>query len=200
MSFLTRFLNLFRRASLNQEFDEEIRFHLEASIATYEHRGLTQEEAEAEASRRFGSIEKAKRQMQEVRIMKRAVTVGALAVLSVSIAAVAWIWSRPGESRHTPSYYRATDVGIAPPRVVRERRPYYPEEAKLAKVQGEVFMECTVRPDGICSDIQVTKSLDPMWLDREAIRTLEEWRFSPGTLRGEPVPVRVNVEFRFTLR
>ena len=73
-------------------------------------------------------------------------------------------------------------------------------EAKQTKEQSEVLMECIVEPDGICSDIRVTKSLDATRLDREAIRALEEWRFTPGMLEGETVPVRVDVQFRFALR
>lgn len=200
MSLLTRFLNVFRKASLSREFDEELRFHLDESIARYMHHGLSRQEAEAEASRRFGSIEHAKGWMQEVRIMKRSVLVVALTVLSMSAAAGVWIWLRHGDSPQPTRFYQATDAGITRPKVVREQKPDYPEEAKLARVQGEVFMECTVQPDGLCSDIQVTKSLDPAWLDGEAVRALEEWRFAPGTLRGQPVPVRVNIEFSFRLR
>jgi TonB family protein len=112
----------------------------------------------------------------------------------------AFVGKQPFEWPRPPRYYQATDAGITRAKVVRERKPNYPTEDKLSEVQSEVFVECTVQPDGACSDIQVAKSLDPRGLDREAVRALGDWRFTPGTLRGEPVPVGANVEFRFTLR
>jgi protein TonB len=61
-------------------------------------------------------------------------------------------------------------------------------------------MECVVQTSGVCSDIQVAKSLDPRGLDQEAIRAVREWRFKPGTRKGEPVPVLVDIEIRFAVR
>jgi hypothetical protein len=34
----------------------------------------------------------------------------------------------------------------------------------------------------------------------EAIKAAKQWRFSPGTRLGEPVPVVVSIELSFTLR
>jgi protein TonB len=61
-------------------------------------------------------------------------------------------------------------------------------------------MECIVQTTGVCEDVQIARSLDPAWLDQEAIRAIRDWRFRPGTRMGEPVPVKVNVEFSFTIR
>jgi TonB family protein len=60
-----------------------------------------------------------------------------------------------------------------------------------AKVQGIVEMSAVVLPDGTVTDVQITRSLDQSFgLDEEAKRTARLWRFRPGTLKGEPVPVR----------
>jgi protein TonB len=69
-----------------------------------------------------------------------------------------------------------------------------------AQIEGTVLMECVVQTTGICEDIQVARSLDPRWLDQEAVKAVQEWRFSPARRMGEPVPVMVNIEMRFTLR
>lgn len=61
-------------------------------------------------------------------------------------------------------------------------------------------MGCVVQTNGVCEDIRVTKSLDPQGLDREAVKAIQEWRFQPGTRMGEPVPILVDIELRFTLR
>ena len=60
---------------------------------------------------------------------------------------------------------------------------------------------CVVRPDGKCSDIRITKSLDTMFgLDEQAIASAREWVFRPGMRMGQPVPVLVTLEIGFTIR
>jgi TonB family protein len=58
-----------------------------------------------------------------------------------------------------------SDVGITPPTVILERKPIYPSEALKARIEGDVIMECVVQTTGLCDDIHVAKSFDPMWLD-----------------------------------
>ena len=49
--------------------------------------------------------------------------------------------------------------------------------------------------------IKITRSLDSTFgLDQQAIIAVKQWRFRPGTYKGQPVPVLVNVELTFTLR
>jgi TonB family protein len=92
-------------------------------------------------------------------------------------------------------------AGITLPRVLREVKPQYTPDAMRAKVQGSVWLECIVMPDGSVGDVRVTKSLDPVFgLDQEAIRAAKQWRFTPGIRQGEPVPVIISIELTFTLR
>ena len=91
--------------------------------------------------------------------------------------------------------------GITLPTVMREVRPAYTADAMRAKVQGSVWLECIVMPDGSVGDVKVTRSLDPIFgLDQEAIRAAKQWRFRPGMRQGEPVPVIITIELTFTLR
>ena len=54
-----------------------------------------------------------------------------------------------------------------------------------AKVQGSVWLECIVMPDGSVGDVKVTRSLDPIFgLDQEAIKAAKQWRFRPGHAPG----------------
>jgi TonB family protein len=92
-------------------------------------------------------------------------------------------------------------AGITLPRVLREVKPQYTADAMRAKVQGSVWLECIVMPDGSVGDVRVTRSLDPIFgLDQEAIKAAKQWRFSPGIRQGEPVPVIITIELTFTLR
>ena len=91
--------------------------------------------------------------------------------------------------------------GITLPSVVREVKPAYTADAMRAKVQGSVWLECIVMPDGTVGDVKVTRSLDPIFgLDQEAIKAAKQWRFRPGMRQGEPVPVIITIELTFTLR
>ncbi len=91
--------------------------------------------------------------------------------------------------------------GVTSPRLIREVKPTYTSEAMRARIQGLVKMEAIVLPDGSVGTVKVTKSLDPTFgLDKEAIRTVQQWRFEPGRRLGQPVPVLIEIEMSFTLR
>ena len=91
--------------------------------------------------------------------------------------------------------------GVETPRPVREIKPRYTAEAMRAKVQGAVWLEAVVLPDGSVGDVKVVRSLDRNFgLDDEAVKAAKQWRFIPGTRFGEPVAVLVTIELTFTLR
>jgi protein TonB len=93
--------------------------------------------------------------------------------------------------------------GVSSPVLLKEVKPNYTGDAMRAKLQGVVEMECIVLPDGTVDpkSIKITRSLDANFgLDQQAIIAVKQWRFRPGTFKGQPVPVVVNVELTFTLR
>jgi predicted permease len=57
---LARFLSLFRRATLDREFDEEAKSHLELAVEDFMTRGLPEPEARRLARIKFGAIEASK--------------------------------------------------------------------------------------------------------------------------------------------
>ena len=60
----------------------------------------------------------------------------------------------------------AAPIGPAPASrcrtVLREVKPAYTADAMRAKVQGSVWLECIVMPDGSVGEVKVTRSLDPI--------------------------------------
>jgi protein TonB len=91
--------------------------------------------------------------------------------------------------------------GVELPRVIQEIRPQYTADAMRAKVQGTVWVECVVMPDGTVGEANITKSLDSVFgLDQEALKAAKRWRFIPGRRLGQPVSVLVTIELTFTLR
>jgi protein TonB len=93
--------------------------------------------------------------------------------------------------------------GVSPPVLMKEVKPNYTGDAMRAKLQGVVEMEAVVLADGSVDPnrIKITRSLDSTFgLDQQAIIAVKQWKFRPGTYKGQPVPVIVNVELTFTLR
>ena len=92
-----------------------------------------------------------------------------------------------------------SDVQV--PRLVRDVKPSYTANAMRAKIQGEVLLQAVVQPDGRVGDVRILRSLDPKHgLDDQAMRTVRQWEFQPGTRQGEPVPVAVTIAIAFTLK
>ncbi len=89
---------------------------------------------------------------------------------------------------------------VTAPRVIREVRPTYTNEALSHKIQGTVVLELVVRADGRPSDIRVIRALDPGGLDEQAIIAASQWRFEPGRLASRPVDVLVTVMLDFWIR
>ena len=91
--------------------------------------------------------------------------------------------------------------GVTSPVVTFDPKPKYTADAMRAKVQGVVQMSAVVLPNGTVTDIRIVRSLDQTFgLDEEAKKTAAQWRFRPGTLKGEPVAVRIIIELEFNLR
>jgi TonB family protein len=92
-------------------------------------------------------------------------------------------------------------AGVSAPTAVTRGTPRYTAEAMRARITGTVMLSGTVMPDGTIADIAVIQSLDPkLGLDATAIETAQSWRFQPGLRAGEPVPVRITLEFDFNLK
>jgi periplasmic protein TonB len=91
--------------------------------------------------------------------------------------------------------------GVTTPTLLHQVKPRYTADAMRLRIQGSVWVECVVLPDGSVGDARVTRSLDARFgLDDEAIAAAKQWRFRAGTLNGRPVPVIVSIELMFSVR
>ena len=76
----------------------------------------------------------------------------------------------------------------------------YPNKALNAKVQGKVFVQFIVNPDGKLSDFEVVKGIG-MGCDEEAVRVLQAApAWSPGKQRGKPVHVKMVLPVNFVYK
>ena len=86
-----------------------------------------------------------------------------------------------------------------PPRLLREVKADYSEDARRANVEGEVILEIVVRRDGSVSDVRLLNGLTG-GLNERAIAAVRQWRFAPATRLGQAVDVVVEVAVEFKLR
>jgi protein TonB len=90
---------------------------------------------------------------------------------------------------------------VTEPKLLKGPKPNYTPGAMKAKVQGSVFMEAVVLTDGTVGEVRVVRSLDKgHGLDDEAVRTVKEWRFTPGKKNDIAVPVVVEIQMSFSMR
>lgn len=89
--------------------------------------------------------------------------------------------------------------GIDPPRLLREVKAEYTDEARRRGITGNVVLEIVVKRDGSVGDVTVLQGRGA-GLDQRAAAAVRQWRFSPARRRGEPVDVIVEVAVEFTLR
>ncbi len=76
----------------------------------------------------------------------------------------------------------------------------YPPLAKESGIQGRVFINFVVEPDGSISNVKVLRGIGG-GCDEEAVRVVERMpKWSPGKQRGKPVRVSYNLPVKFTLQ
>lgn len=89
--------------------------------------------------------------------------------------------------------------GIEPPRLLREVKADYTDEARRRGIRGDVVLEVVVTHDGNVGDVKVLQGLGA-GLESRAIAAVRQWKFAPATRKGQPVDVLVEVAVEFTLR
>ena len=76
----------------------------------------------------------------------------------------------------------------------------YPEVAAENGIQGRVFVQFVVEPDGSISNVRVLRGVDPA-LDKEAVRVVQNSpKWNPGKQRGKPVRVSYTFPITFVLQ
>jgi protein TonB len=90
---------------------------------------------------------------------------------------------------------------VTEPKLLKGPKPNYTPESAKANVQGSVFVEAVVLTDGTVDEVRVVRSLDKEHgLDDAVVKTVKEWRFTPGRKNDIAVPVVVEIQMSFSLR
>lgn len=104
----------------------------------------------------------------------------------------------PSSGDGAPVDARRIGGDVRPPRALVRVQPVYPEEARLARTQGEVIVDAVIDEQGGVSRVRVLKGL-PNGLDDAAVEAVKQWKFAPATLYGKPVAVYFTLTVNFKL-
>jgi len=94
----------------------------------------------------------------------------------------------------------AQALPIMPPRVTFQVLPQYPEGALEAGLQGTTLLSVQVALDGTVRDLQVKTTSGAAELDKAAIASVAQWKFSPATQGGQAIASRFEIPVRFVLQ
>ena len=94
--------------------------------------------------------------------------------------------------------YRAGS-GVEAPRLLREVKATYTDEARRRGTTGNVILEIVITRDGTVGDVSVRRGLGG-GLDERAIEAVRQWKFAPARRLGAPVDVIVEVAVEFKMR
>jgi protein TonB len=86
---------------------------------------------------------------------------------------------------------------VSAPRLIYRVEPEYPLIAVSAQIEGMVILEATVDHTGVVRDARVLRSRGV--LDAPAISAVEQWRYEPLMLNGQPTPFVLTVTVSFSL-
>jgi TonB family protein len=88
--------------------------------------------------------------------------------------------------------------GIAPPKIVSQVPPEYPDTLKAKGIQGRVVLALIITDEGTPSNLKVLKS-DNEGLNQAALDAVNRWRWEPPLLDGKAVSVEWIVTLNFRL-
>lgn len=81
--------------------------------------------------------------------------------------------------------------------LVRQVLPVYPPIAKTAHISGSVILHAIIGKDGTVEHLALISG--PPLLVRSAMDAVQQWRYRPTMLNGEPVEVDTTITVVFTL-
>lgn len=86
---------------------------------------------------------------------------------------------------------------VQAPKLIQQVQPVYPPLARQAHIQGDVVIESVIDIAGRVTQMKVVSG-SPL-LVQAAEQALEQWRYQPTLLNGQPVAVDMLVTLHFTL-
>lgn len=87
--------------------------------------------------------------------------------------------------------------GVSAGLLVHKVQPVYPREARQDRIQGTVVLRAVINKEGRIQDLQLISG--PKELAPAAIGAVQQWRYRPYLLMGNPVEVDTEILVNFQL-
>jgi len=105
--------------------------------------------------------------------------------------------SKPPESdSELPRRVRVSQ-GVSTGLLVTKVQPLYPDDARLARIQGSVVLKAEIDKNGDVEDLTLVSG-HPL-LAPAALEAVKQWKYKPYLLNGQPVAVETQVTVAFQL-
>jgi protein TonB len=104
----------------------------------------------------------------------------------------------PGSGGNTGGGPKRIGGGVSAPQLIYSVEPEFSEEARKAKVAGNVLVNLWVDTNGLPSHVHVIRGVG-MGLDEKAVEAVKQYKFKPAMENGKPVLVELNVEVNFQI-
>jgi protein TonB len=104
----------------------------------------------------------------------------------------------PGSGGNTGGGVFHIGGGVSQPVVLFAPEPEFSEEARKAKVAGNVVVYLQVDTNGRPTHVHVIRGIG-LGLDEKAVEAVRQYKFKPAMKDGKPVIVEMNVEVNFQI-
>jgi protein TonB len=98
---------------------------------------------------------------------------------------------------HAKPHTLHVNAGVQAARLVQRVEPVYPFLAKSIHREGRVELQAIIATDGRIKSLKVVSG-DPMFV-QSAQSAVQEWRYQPTLLNGEPVEIDTYITVVYTL-
>jgi protein TonB len=114
-------------------------------------------------------------------------------------SAVAAADTPPGDNDTGPVPQRVrVSQGVSQGLLTHQVAPVYPEVARANRVSGKVVLQAIIGKNGRLTKLYVVSG--PPELREAAIGAVQQWRYKPYYLKGQPVEVETQITVNFALR
>ena len=88
---------------------------------------------------------------------------------------------------------------IKPPKLIKEVKPVYPEEARKQGISGVVILSVRSDEEGNIVGVKIVKSPHEL-LSKASVEAVKQWKYEPMLIKGKPMPIIFTVTMTFKLK
>ena len=85
-------------------------------------------------------------------------------------------------------------------RIIRQVKPIYPADLQEQGVQGSVLLNAVISKEGVPLNLSIVNPAVNSVFIAAAIDAVNQWRYQPSLLNGEPIEVLTTIQVDFTLK